>query len=69
MVITKVRDCVGGQVSITSYFPLTIISLCVAGLVSRSPRVSPVLLLAAPSLRVNLNKVGQGGHRDKTEVF
>ena len=62
MVITKVRDCVGGQVSITSYFPLTLISLCAAWLVSRAPRVSPVLLLSAPSLRVNIHKVGQRGH-------
>ena len=68
MVITKVRDCVGGQVSITVYsiyFPLTTIFLCAAWLVSRAPRVSPVLLLAAPGLRVNLHKVGQlgqGGH-------
>ena len=72
MVITKVRDCVGGQVSITvysSYFPLTHISLCAAGLVSRAPRVSPVLLLSAPGIRVNLHKVRQGGHWNKTNYF
>ena len=38
------------------------ISLFVAWLVSWTPRVSPVLLLAAPSLRVNIHKVGQRGH-------
>ena len=52
----------GERHSLLYIFPTDPHSISAAGLVSRAPRVSPVLLLAAPGLRVNLHKVGQGGH-------
>ena len=65
MVITKVRNCVGGQVMISSNLVIMtndqLLILSSGWLVSGPPGVSPVLLLAAPGLGVNIHKVGAGG--------